>query len=112
MARTGLPLRRPKMGAAGISDQRRRDSPLWQPLDSPGRDPCDLCCLDRIHTLKESRRSLKHFGIHKPLSAPRVVVEMMADLKSVADLSGIDAILPWPGLDELLSEDWERINLG
>jgi RES domain-containing protein len=78
----------------------------------PGVTPAVYAASTEAIALKESRRPLKHFGIRKPLSAPRVVVEMMADLKSVADLSGIEAILPWPGLDELLAEDWERINLG
>ncbi len=62
--------------------------------------------------LKESRKVIRHFGIQQPLAAPRVIVEMWADLGPLADLANIDAILPWPSLDELLVEDWERINSG
>lgn len=76
----------------------------------PALTPAVYASSTEAIALKESRRPLKHFGIHRPSSAPRVVVEMMADLKIVADLSGIDAVLPWPGLHELLAEDWERIN--
>lgn len=78
----------------------------------PGVTPVVYASSTETVALKESRRPLKHFGIRKPRAAPRVLVELEADLEKVAELSAIDRLLPWPGLDELLAEDWEKINAG
>ena len=75
-----------------------------------GVTPAVYAASSEAIALKESRRPYWHFGIKKPLSQPRVIVEIKADLECVADLSSIDQIIPWPKLDELLSEDWEGIN--
>jgi hypothetical protein len=60
--------------------------------------------------LRESRRVIRHFGIKKPHKQPRVLVELEAQLSRVADLTGIDDLLAWPTLGELLSENWEALN--
>jgi len=76
----------------------------------PGVTPAVYAASTENIALKESRRTVRHYGIKKPRNQPRVIVEMEADLKRVADLSDIDDLLPWPTLDELLGEDWEAIN--
>lgn len=76
----------------------------------PGVTPAVYAASTENIALKESRRPYTHFGIKKPLSQPRVIVEMEAKLECVADLTSIDQIIPWPSIDELLDEDWEGIN--
>jgi len=62
--------------------------------------------------LKESRRVVRYFGIKKPQNQPRVLVELQANLERVADLTKLDDHLSWPGIDELLTENWEQLNAG
>ena len=77
---------------------------------APGLTSAVYAASTEAIALKESRRLLRHFGIRKPRLHPKVIVEMEVTLKRVADLSLIDKILSWPTLEELLGEDWERIN--
>lgn len=76
----------------------------------PGISPAVYAATSESIALKESRRLMGHFGIRKPGKAPRVLVEIHVELENVADLSRMQALFPWPQLDELLSENWESIN--
>lgn len=63
--------------------------------------------------IKESRQNLAHFAILQPARLarkPRLVVEIQAHLRRVADLSLLCRQLSWPTIDELLGENWESIN--
>jgi len=60
--------------------------------------------------LKESRRPFTHYAIKKPRKKPRVIVEIEVALQRIADLSMLEKSLSWPLLDELIGEDWDKIN--
>ncbi len=63
-----------------------------------------------VIALKESRRSFAYYGIKKPRKKPRIIVEIHCSLQHVANLEKLESVLNWPSLDELLEEDWEKIN--
>lgn len=62
--------------------------------------------------LKESRRTFEYFGIKRPRNYPRVSVEMEASFSHLANLTQIESVLDWPSLNDLLEEDWQKINAG
>jgi len=60
--------------------------------------------------LKESRQRLKRSGIRRPKKKPRVIVEISARLHRVLDLKLLTRHSPWLEMNELMLEDWEKIN--
>ena len=77
----------------------------------PGVSPAVYAATSELIALKESRRTVDHFGIPSPKkNAPRMIVQLDAKLEGVADLCQMDAILPWPTQSELLAENWESQN--
>lgn len=62
--------------------------------------------------LKESRRNLSYYAIGKPLPAPRASVGMELHLRKVLDLRQPERAMPTLILEELLSEDWRKLNAG
>ncbi|MDQ8194732.1 RES family NAD+ phosphorylase [Coraliomargarita sp. SDUM461004] len=60
--------------------------------------------------LKESRQAYDYYGIHKPRQNPRVSVELLVELQQVIDLRKLREILDSPTIEELLGEDWEKLN--
>lgn len=76
----------------------------------PGVTPAVYAASSESIALKESRRVVRHFGIKRPRNQPRVMVELEAELERVADLTKLEDHLSWPGIDELLAENWEALN--
>jgi RES domain-containing protein len=60
--------------------------------------------------LKESRRVYDYYGIRKPRNNPRVSVELIAKLNRIVDLSKLQTIMDSPTIEEMLNEDWEKLN--
>jgi RES domain-containing protein len=63
--------------------------------------------------LKESRRNIEHFAIKRTARLgrkPRVVVEIHASIPAIVDFQKLCQAMPWPNVDEVLSENWEEIN--
>jgi RES domain-containing protein len=60
--------------------------------------------------LKESRRVYDYYGIHKPKNNPRVSVELHAQLSALLDLTRLHKVIDSPTIQEMLSEDWEKLN--
>jgi RES domain-containing protein len=60
--------------------------------------------------LKESRRVYDYYGIQKPKNNPRVSVELIAKLHRLVDLTKLKTIMDSPTIEELLNEDWEKLN--
>ena len=61
-------------------------------------------------SLKESRRVYDYYGIRKPRNNPRVSVELIAKLHRLVDLTQLKAIIDSPTIEEMLNEDWEKLN--
>jgi len=60
--------------------------------------------------LKESRQTYDYYGIQKPRQNPRVSVELFVELQQVVDLRKLREVLDSPTIEELLGEDWEKLN--
>lgn len=60
--------------------------------------------------LKESRRVYDYYGIRKARNNPRVCVELMVQLQRLVDLTRLKTIMDSPTLEEMLNEDWEKLN--
>jgi RES domain-containing protein len=60
--------------------------------------------------LKEARRPFDYFGIKRPRKRPRVSAEIHLRLGRVLAVERALDALPWPSMDELLAEDWEKVN--
>lgn len=60
--------------------------------------------------LKESRRVYDYYGILKPRYNPRVSVELIAQLSHLIDLTKLHCVIDSPTIQEMLSEDWEKLN--
>ena len=60
--------------------------------------------------LKESRRVFDYYGIRKPASDPRVIVELNVRLKQLIDLTKLESVVDSPPIVEMLKEDWEKLN--
>ena len=60
--------------------------------------------------LKESRRVYDYYGIRKPRNNPRVSVELIAKLHRLVDLTQLKRIIDSPTIEEMLNEDWEKLN--
>lgn len=60
--------------------------------------------------LKEARRVYDYYGIRKPRNNPRVSVELIAQLNHLIDLAKLHLIADSPTVDEMLQEDWEKLN--
>lgn len=72
--------------------------------------PAVYAASSELIALKEARRVVRHFGIHKPRNQPRVLVELEASLENVADLTRLEKHPLLPSIDELLGENWLQIN--
>ncbi|MEO0795418.1 MAG: RES family NAD+ phosphorylase [Verrucomicrobiota bacterium] len=60
--------------------------------------------------LKEAKQTYGRFGIKKPISSPRVLVELTLKLDRCLDLQPLDGSGRLPSIDEMMSEDWEATN--
>jgi RES domain-containing protein len=60
--------------------------------------------------IKESRRAFHYYGISKPRNNPRVSVEIEVKFKRVLQLSEVENVFPGLTCEELLLEDWEKLN--
>jgi RES domain-containing protein len=60
--------------------------------------------------LKETRRGLSYYGIKKPRQNPRVTVEIVASFSKVIFLADLVSAVSWLQMDELLEEDWRKVN--
>ena len=60
--------------------------------------------------VKESRRAFAYYGILKPRSNPRVSVEIEVRLGLVLNLCPVENVFSYLTKDELLLEDWEKVN--
>ncbi|NDV61116.1 RES family NAD+ phosphorylase [Puniceicoccales bacterium CK1056] len=60
--------------------------------------------------LKESLRAFQYYGVKKPRQNPRLLVQIDTSFSRIADLTSIEDHLSWPGKDDLLNEDWSKIN--
>lgn len=60
--------------------------------------------------LIESRRAYANYGIKKPKKNPRVSVEISAELTRVIDLTKLEGVFDSPTVEELLCEDWVKLN--
>lgn len=60
--------------------------------------------------LKESRRVYDYYGILKPRNNPRVSVELIVQLSHLIDLTKLHRVIDSPTIQEMLSEDWEKLN--
>ncbi len=60
--------------------------------------------------IKESRRAFDYYGVRKPRNNPRVSVEIRAKLGRVLQLGSVDTVFPHLTNEELLREDWEKVN--
>ena len=63
-----------------------------------------------LTAMKESRAGFKYYGITKPRHVPRVSVEISLNLVNTVNLSALIEKLPGSTVDELLLEDWRKIN--
>ena len=60
--------------------------------------------------LKESLGAFRYYGIKKPRQNPRLLVQIETSFSRIADLTSIEDHLSWPSKDDLLTEDWSKIN--
>jgi RES domain-containing protein len=60
--------------------------------------------------IKESRHAFDYYGIRKPRNNPRVSVEIRVKLAKVLPLGAVEAVFPHLTNEELLREDWEKVN--
>ncbi len=60
--------------------------------------------------LKESMGAFRYFGVKKPRQNPRLLVQIDTSFSRIANLTSIEDHLSWPSKDDLLNEDWSKIN--
>jgi len=60
--------------------------------------------------LKESMGAFRYYGVKKPRQNPRLLVQIDTSFSRIANLTSIEDHLPWPSKDDLLTEDWSKIN--
>jgi RES domain-containing protein len=76
----------------------------------PNMTPVVYAAGSEAIALKESRRPFDYFGIRRPRQNPRVLVEIDIHFTNLADLRSLDRLTDWPALEELLNENWEKVN--